>query len=228
MSADADVARAASLIGEPTRAAFLLALGEVDALPATELAARARVPASTASGRLAKLVDAGLVAVERQGRDRYFRLADPAVARALEALSVIAPERPARSLREAKIGEALREARTCYDHLAGRLGVALADSLVRDGVLEARDGDYLVRDRAPLDAIGIDVDQPAVSRRLLARACLDWSERRHHVAGALGAALASSLFELGWIERLPTSRAVRVTDSGRLELEAQLGVALCS
>ena len=186
------------------------------------------MPASTASGHLAKLVDAGLVAVERQGRHRYFRLADPAVARALEALSVIAPDRPARSLREAKIGEALREARTCYDHLAGRLGVALADSLVRDGVLEARDGDYLVRDRAPLDAIGIDVDQVAVSRRLLARACLDWSERRHHVAGALGAALASRLFELGWIERLPTSRAVRVTDSGRLELEAQLGVALCS
>jgi len=224
MSADADVAAAASLLADPTRAAFLLSLSEVDGLPATELASRARVPASTASGHLAKLVGAGLVVVERQGRHRYFRLADPAVARALEALAVIAPERPAGSLREATVGEAVREARTCYDHLAGRLGVAVADALVRDGVLQARDGNYVVADRSTLDSLGIDVDELARGRRLLARPCLDWSERRYHVAGALGAALAGRLLELGWIERLPGSRAVRVTSAGRAALARDLAV----
>lgn len=228
MPADADVARAAAVIGDPTRAAFLLALSEVDALPATELASRARVPASTASGHLVKLVDAGLVSVEPQGRHRYYRLADPAVARALEALAVIAPERQARSLREATIGEAIREARTCYDHVAGRLGVAIADALVRDGVLQAQETEYVLADGARLAAVGIDVDGLASSRRRLARQCLDWSERRHHVAGALGAALASRLFDLGWIERVPGSRAVRVTDTGRQELKGQLNVDLGS
>src|SRR5438034_1199453 len=165
MSADADVAAAASLLADPTRASFLLSLTEVDALPATELASRARVPASTASGHLAKLMEAGLVAVERQGRHRYFRLADPAVARALEALAVIAPERPARSLREAAVGEAVREARTCYDHLAGRLGVAVADALIRDGVLSAENGDYVVRDPSRLVSLGIDVEELGRTKR---------------------------------------------------------------
>jgi DNA-binding transcriptional ArsR family regulator len=224
--ADADVAQAAALIGDPTRAAFLLALSEVDAVPATELAARARVPASTASGHLAKLVEGGLLVVEPRGRHRYYRLAAPAVAEALEALAVIAPARPARSLKEAVVGDAVRVARTCYDHLAGRLGVALTDALVRDGVLDLEDDSYRVGDAARLAELGIDVDELSRSRRVLARPCLDWSERRHHVAGALGAALAQLAFTNDWIERLPGSRAVRVTEDGRKALKRELNVAL--
>src|SRR5213593_3259260 len=226
MLADADVARAAALIGDPTRASFLLALSEVEALPATELAARARVPASTASGHLAKLVGGGLLAVERLGRHRYYRLADPVVAEALEALAVIAPPRPARTLKEAVVGDAVRAARTCYDHLAGRLGVAIADALVRDGVLNREDGAFRVIDAPRLAELGIDVDELSRSRRALARPCLDWSERRHHVAGALGAALAKTAFANGWIERLPSGRAVRVTEEGRKALKRRLNVAL--
>ena len=129
MDGDADVAAAAALIGEPARAALLLALMEEDALPARELAARARVAPSTASGHLARLVEGGLLAGERRGRHRYFRLAEPAVAVALEALAAIAPTRPVRSLRDATVSEAIRNARTCYDHLAGRLGVELSAAL---------------------------------------------------------------------------------------------------
>jgi DNA-binding transcriptional ArsR family regulator len=226
VSADADVAQVAALIADPTRASFLLALSEVDALPATELAARAGVPASTASGHLAKLVEGGLLAVVPRGRHRYYGLADPAVADVLEALAVIAPARPVRSLEDPVAGDAIRTARTCYDHLAGRLGVAIADALVRDGVLAREDGSYRVSDATRLAELGIDVGELSRSRRALARPCLDWSERRDHVAGALGAALAQVAFANGWIERLPTSRAVRVTDEGRNALTSRLSITL--
>jgi len=134
------VAAAAALIGEPARAAVLSALTEEAALPASELAARARVAPSTTSGHLAKLAAGGLIVGERRGRHRYFRLADPAVAAAIEALSAIAPEKPVRSLRDATVGEAVRYARTCYDHLAGRLAVELTAALEREHVL-VHDGD---------------------------------------------------------------------------------------
>src|SRR5438045_3448707 len=135
MLADADIAAPASLIGDPTRASFLLALTEKEALPASELAQRAGVSNPTASIQLAKLVAAGLLQVERHGRHRYFRLADPAVAQALEALAVIAPAKPVRSLRDANRVDGIRAARTCYDHLAGALGVSLLESLCREGIV---------------------------------------------------------------------------------------------
>jgi len=201
---------------------MLLALTEKDALPATELAHRAGVSNPTASIQLAKLVDAKLLTVERHGRHRYFRLADPSVARALEALAVIAPARPPRSLRDAARMEGLKEARTCYDHLAGELGVALLDGLCRKRILDRRDSrlDVTAAGRKRLEELGVEIPS---SRRPLTRLCLDWSERRYHLAGALGAALAERLFELGWIERRKATRAVAVTARGREGL-ASLGV----
>ena len=221
-----DVARAAALIGDPARATLLLALTEDEQLSARALAARAGIAPSTASGHLAKLVDAGLLAVDASGRHRYFRLAERAVADALEALAAIAPSNPVRSLRDATVGEALRQARTCYDHLAGRLGVELTAALEAERVLVRRNGAYLLGRRASsrLAALGIDVASLERQRRPLVRSCLDWSERRPHVAGAVGAALAQRLFELGWIERRERNRSVTVTEKGARALRSELGV----
>ena len=223
MIADVDVSVPASLIGDPTRAAFLTALSEGQPLSAGELARRAGVTASTASIQLAKLVEAGLLSVEPNGRQRYYSLDDPALAAALEALALIAPVKPARSLKQAQIGAALQSARTCYDHLAGALGVTLFDALIRKRVL-TDELEVTTHGAARLRKLGIDVDGVARGRRPLARRCLDWSERRHHLAGGLGAALATRFFELGWIERMTSSRAVRVTQTGREALARELGV----
>ena len=225
---DADVAATASLFGDRTRAAFLLALSEADALPLSDLAARAGVTPATASVHLSKLLKAGLVGDERHGRHRYFRLAGPPVAEAIEALAAIAPVAPARSLRDATVGEALRAGRTCYDHLAGRVGVELAAALERRRLL-VPEGDRLVltkRGKRDLAELGLDLAAVAAARRTFARRCLDWSERRYHVAGALGAALSDRLFALGWIERHGSSRAVRVTAAGHRGLRARFGLDL--
>jgi DNA-binding transcriptional ArsR family regulator len=226
MDGDADVAAAAALIGEPARAAVLLALMEEQQLPARELATRARIAPSTASGHLARLVAGGLITGERSGRHRYFRLADPAVATALEALSTIAPARPVRSLRDASISEAIRHARTCYDHLAGRLGVELTAALEREGVLVHDGATFELGRTARLAQLGIDLDALARRRRPLVRPCLDWSERRRHVAGSVGAALAERLFDLGWLKRRPTNRSVEITPLGLAQLRAEFGLEL--
>ncbi len=225
MRGDADVAAAGALIGEPARAALLLALTESPELSAGELAARAGIAASTASGHLARLTAANLVVAQRAGRQRLFRLADPSVADALEALAAIAPQRAVRSLREAHAGDALRRARTCYDHLAGRLGVELTAALARAGVL-SDNGEPELGPAASerLGALGIDVRSLDHGRRPLVRTCLDWSERRPHLAGALGAAVATSLFELGWIERRGANRSVFVTPPGRTGLRDHFGL----
>jgi DNA-binding transcriptional ArsR family regulator len=228
MDADVDLAAAASLIGDAARAAMLVALADVDALPAGELARRARVTAPTASAHLAKLEAGGLVAAERLGRHRYFRLAAPTVAAALEALAVIAPRREVRSLRDADAGAALRRARTCYDHLAGAAGVDLLAALVRQQALR-RDGDeyrLLHSGERLLSSIGVDVAEARTARRAFARPCLDWSERRYHLAGALGAALTSRLLELGWLARRPSTRAVTITDAGCAGLSETFGLEL--
>jgi DNA-binding transcriptional ArsR family regulator len=226
MDGDVDVAAVASLIGDSTRAAFLLALSEAEALPASELAARAGVSAPTASAHLAKLVAGGLVVAEPSGRHRYFRLAEPAVADALEALSVIAPTRQVMSLREADRTAAIRAARTCYDHLAGRLGVGLTEALEQRALIARRNGDFAVTERGEreLDRLGLDLESLRLGRRSFTRACLDWSERRYHLAGALGAAIAIRCFELGWIERRGSGRAVAVTSAGRSELQRRFGL----
>jgi DNA-binding transcriptional ArsR family regulator len=223
--ADADIAAPAVLIGDATRATFLMALSQGQSLPASELARRARVTPSTASIQLAKLVEGGFLTVERSGRHRYYALTDPNVATAIESLAVIAPRRPASSLKQARVGSELQAARTCYDHLAGALGVALFEALQRQRLLAA-ELEPTKRGAQRFRELGIDVDELARRRRPFAKRCLDWTERRHHLAGSLGAALATRCFELGWIERLPSSRAVRVTAEGRNALARELTIEL--
>jgi DNA-binding transcriptional ArsR family regulator len=226
MTGDADIAAVAALIGEPARAAVLDALLDGGALPASELARRAGVTPSTTSAHLARLTAGGLLLCEPAGRERRYRLASPDVAEVLEALARIAPRREVRSLRGAGRAEAIRAARTCYDHLAGRLGVDVTEALVGRGALVLRDSAYEVTasGEALLAELGVDVATARGRRRSFARACLDWSERRPHLAGSLGAALADAFLARRWVERRPADRGLKVTPAGRREL-TRLGVA---
>lgn len=223
MDGDADIATVAALIGDPGRARVLRALGDGRALPATVLAHEAGVAASTASEHLARLVAGGLLRVEARGRHRCYRLAGPSVGAALEALSLVAPAEPVRSLRGGNRAAAVRYARSCYDHLAGRLGVALMDALLRDGALAGDADGYELTERGSLLVADLGVALPAGRRRLV-RHCVDWSEQRPHLAGALGAAVLARLLELGWLERAPRGRALLVTERGARELAGRLGV----
>jgi DNA-binding transcriptional ArsR family regulator len=246
MRGDADIARVGALVADPTRARVLLALGDGRALPATVLAGEAGVAASTASAHLGKLVKGGLLVVERHGRHRYFRIAGPDVADLIEALARLSPPAPVRSLRQGTQAQAVRFARTCYDHLAGVLGTELMSAMLErelltggDGVFEpaAADADRLSSPGFDLDyrltadgarelrEFGIDLDE-LPRRRPLIRYCVDWSEQRHHLAGSLGAALATRMFELGWVSRARNSRAVHVTEDGHEGLKRSFGVEL--
>ena len=222
---EADVAAAAALIADPARAALLVAVIEDDSLPASALAACAGVAPSTASEHLARLVEGGFLVSRKNGRHRYYRLADDGVADAVEALARVAPQPPVRSLREATRSDLIRAARMCYDHLAGRLGVAVADAFEREQVVIRRDGDYVLGPKAGArcDALGIDLAELERKRRPVVRGCLDWSERELHIAGGLGAALASRLFDLGVIRRREGNRSVEIIDGGRL---SELGLEL--
>lgn len=223
---DVDVAAVAALLGDETRATFLLALSESDALPLSALARRAGVGGATASEQATKLVQAGLVSERRAGRHRYLGLASPLVAEALEALARIAPARPVRSLRDANVGAALAAARTCYDHLAGRLGVDLTSALVDRRALVRIEGDFELTPagRKRLERFGMDIAALEHRRRPLVRACLDWSERRYHLAGGLGAALCSELLRRRWLVPLGSGRAVRLTSEGRTGLQREFGL----
>lgn len=240
---DADIAAVAAVLAEPSRARMVQAL-DGRALPASVLAAEAGVAASTASGHLARLLDAGFVTVEAYGRHRYYRLAGPSIAQLLETMAALAPAHPVRSLREGTRAEALRTARSCYDHLAGRLGVAVMARLLEQGWLEGGDGrfDPAVRDRDRLSSPGHDVDYRLTAagsgglarfgvdvdglpgRRRSIRYCVDWSEQRHHLGGALGAAMLDRMLALDWLRRAPAHRALTVTERGRLGLERVFGV----
>jgi DNA-binding transcriptional ArsR family regulator len=225
MDSEPDLAAAASLLAEPARAELVLAVVADGPLTASELAARAGIARSTASGHLGRLVSGGFLAVSGRGRNRYYELSGVDVAEAIEALARVAPQRPPRSLRDATRNELLREARTCYDHLAGRVGVAFAAALERRGIVERTNGDYALGERAAdeLAALGIDLEPLSAQRRPLVRGCLDWSERELHVAGSLGAALTARLFELGCIVRQDGTRSVAVTERGG-ELFEELGL----
>src|SRR5215467_10669877 len=206
MSETLDIARVGALMGDPSRASMLMALMSGEALTATELAYRAGIALPTASGHLAQLVDGGLLAVAKQGRHRYYRLAGPTVAHAVETMSDLAIEVfPTRGRRVMPEDAPLRRARTCYDHLAGRLGVALAEGLVQRRVLRRTDGELaLVRrgsGEALLSSWGIEIAGLEELRRPMVRTCIDWTERRPHLAGALGAAIVDRFLETGWIRR---------------------------
>lgn len=229
MDSNPNIVEVASLIGDPSRAAMLLYLLGGKALPASELARAARVTPQTASFHLAKMVDGGLLVHESYGRHRYYRLASTEVGQALEALNAVAPTKPVRSLRESDQSKALHFARTCYDHIAGVVGVALTDKMLELEVLKEGEGlDFVITSDGMkwFGDFGIDLSGIQRGRRHLARQCLDWSERRHHMAGALGAALTNRLFELEWISRIPGGRAVRVTDKGFKGVEAEFGLTL--
>jgi DNA-binding transcriptional ArsR family regulator len=216
-----------ALVGDPGRVRILTALMDGRALTATELAFTAGVAPATASEHLARLVTGGLLTVARQGRNRYFRLASSEVARMLEGMMVVAGSGAAPATRRAtpRISPALRDARTCYDHLAGRLGVGLADSLVSLGAITLGEeaGEATETGRILLARFGIRL---VATRRLFCRPCLDWSERRPHLAGALGAALCVRCTELGWIRRERDSRVVTVTSAGRTGLAETFGLTL--
>lgn len=226
---DVEVAGVARLIGEPARAAMLDALLTGKALAAGELARVAGVTAATASEHLSRMKAAGLVATVATGRHRYYRLASPEVAHALEALALLAPSRPVTSLRQSRRNEALLTARTCYDHLAGRVGVGIYRSLLASEALTPTaaglDLTDLGRDR--LGELGIDVEGARARRRVFARSCLDFTERQEHLAGSLGAAVCSRLLDLDWLRRRdPGHRGLRVTDLGRRELAVHFDVEL--
>jgi DNA-binding transcriptional ArsR family regulator len=221
-----NVAEVAALVGDPARANMLVALMDGRALTAKELAFAAGVTPQTTSGHLAKLAAAQLLTCIRQGRHRYYRVASPLVARMLESITLVAAiEAPPRHRPRSPRDDALRLARTCYDHLAGRLGVAIAGALVaQQAVVLSEDGGEVTTDGAAFfsDSLGIDL-AGIPRRRAFCRPCLDWSERRPHLAGAIGAALAQRCFALGWIERLRDSRAVAITPHGRSRLRELFG-----
>jgi DNA-binding transcriptional ArsR family regulator len=224
------LAQTGALLGDPARANILLALMDGRALTAGELAWHAGVSPQTTSAHLARLVEARLVSLVRHGRHRYHRLASPEVAAAIEAVAALAAVAPPRYRPTGPRDEALRTARTCYDHLAGRLGVAIAAGPVRHGYLDMRElegvGGLTDAGAAHLAiALGIGLGCMA-GRRPLCRICLDWTERRPHLGGRLGAALHARTLELGWIAPLPHTRALAITAAGRAGFADLLGVGL--
>jgi DNA-binding transcriptional ArsR family regulator len=223
------IAEIGALVGDSARANMLAALMGGQALTASELTWRAGVTAQTTSGHLAKLTDAGLLAVARQGRHRYYRPASPLVGRMLEGVMAVASvQSPPRYRPRSRIDDALQNARTCYDHLAGRLGVALADALSAKGyVVLSEDGGTTTRRGDQFFAKwGVDLAEAASQRRSFCRPCLDWSERRVHIAGALGARLADRCFELDWIARRKDSRALTITRRGVQGFDNLLGIRI--
>ncbi|MFD7132480.1 ArsR/SmtB family transcription factor [Streptomyces sp. NPDC059894] len=220
------LARLAGLIADETRAACLLALLDGRAWTAGELARHAGVAASTLSEHLGKLVGGGVLTEERQGRHRYVRLADARIAQLVEDLAAqVAPGDVAgpRSLRASSAGSAMARGRTCYDHLAGRLGITVTDALTARGLL-LRDTGFALTDAGLrwFEVAGIALDRGG--RRPLVRACLDWTERRPHLAGTAGAALCRHALDTGWCERIGSERAVRVTPAGERALADLLGI----
>lgn len=225
MNEGPEIARIAALVGDPARSAMLLALMDGRALTATELAGLAGVTKQTASSHLARLVDGGALAMEAQGRHRYFRLAGPHVAALLEALMVFSGDAANPPLRTGPRQPALRKARICYDHLAGEMGVAMFDRMRAAGWLRLDGTVHSVTDAGwqGLAAIGLAPDRLPRSNRPLCRACLDWSMRRDHLAGLVGKLILDRLFALSWARRLEGSRVVAFTAEGERRFHNWLG-----
>lgn len=214
------IANVASLIGDPARANILTALMDGRALTASELAQAAGVTLQTASGHLAKLTDAKLLKAEKQGRHRYFRLSGPDVAQVLEALMGLAQRTGAVRVRTGPKDKALREARVCYDHLAGESGVALLNAIVSQGfVTEGDDAVLTDSGRNFFEDFGIDLSMLEKGRRPVCLQCLDWSERRHHLGGGLGASLLASMQSRDWIRR-GQGRVLTFTTKGEKEFRS--------
>jgi len=243
MSGDVDLAAVGAVLADPGRCRMLLALDDGRALPATRLAEEAGISAATASSHLRRLTGAGLLAVERHGRFRYYRLAGPLIGELIEVVGQLAPTVPVRSLKQHSRARTLRRARTCYDHLAGALGVALMRAFLDHGWLAGGDGTFdahgTTRDR--LSAPGTDLDYRLTDagrgfvdefgielapRRREVGYCVDWTEQQHHLAGALGRGLRDRLTALGWTRRADSTRAIEITDAGRHGLLQHFGIEL--
>lgn len=218
MSIHPNVAEAASLLSETSRAVILISLLDGRFHTAGELAFMAAITPQTASFHLSKLIEGNLVRVEKHGRHRYYQLANKEVARILESLLAISPPPDVRSLKQSEQIKLLREARTCYDHLAGKLGVDLAESMLKAGYLEKEEREFVVTPKGEgfFTDFGMDMSELKRKRRSFSHACLDWSERHYHLAGSLGHGLMIRFLELGWIVQVPSIRAIKVTDKGKV------------
>ena len=227
MNESVQIAEIAALVGDPARANMLSALMDGRALTAGELAYAAGVSPQTTSGHLAKLTEARLLVPQKQGRHRYYRLATPSVGRMIEGIMAVAADGPPRHSPPGKFDAALRNARTCYDHFAGRLGVGLADALVERGhvVLADEGGEVTESGVDFLAEFGLDLAAAQQRRRAFCRPCLDWTERRPHIGGAVGAALATRCFDLGWVARRRNSRGLDITPVGRKGLLEVFGLS---
>jgi DNA-binding transcriptional ArsR family regulator len=219
------LAEVAALLGDPARAGMMTALWDGGARPAGELVRLAGVTPATASSHLGRLVSGGLLRVEPRGRHRYYRLAGTQVAEALEALAHLVVPRPA-TLASDAAGAPLRRARMCYDHIAGQLGVSIADALMTRRLLTLRDGSFQLSTggRRWFSRLGFDLGALERGRRPLLRSCIDWTERREHLGGALGSALAAHLLECDWVRRERGARTLLLTAAGRHGLQRSLGL----
>lgn len=218
MGINPNMAEIAALLGETSRATILASMMDGRFHTASELAYMAAIKPQTASFHLAKLVEGKLIKVEKQGRHRYFQLAGEDIAQFLESFLAISPPPEVRSLKQSSQIKLLQDARTCYDHLAGKLGVQLTESMLKAGYLTLEGKQFVLTDEGILffTTFGIDLTALKRKRRSFSHACLDWSERRYHLAGALGCELLNQFFNLGWLLRVPSIRAIKVTEKGKL------------
>lgn len=218
MGINPNMAEIAALLGETSRATILASMMDGRFHTASELAYMAAIKPQTASFHLAKLVEGKLIKVEKQGRHRYFQLAGEDIAQFLESFLAISPPPEVRSLKQSSQIKLLQDARTCYDHLAGKLGVQLTESMLKAGYLKLEGKQFVLTDEGTLffTTFGIDLTALKRKRRSFSHACLDWSERRYHLAGALGCELLNKFFNLGWLLRVPSIRAIKVTEKGKL------------
>ncbi|WP_066073370.1 ArsR/SmtB family transcription factor [Neobacillus soli] len=223
-----DFSYIAKLMAEQTRAIILDSLMNGQALPASELAYMAKVSHPTISSHLAKLVEGNLLVMEQHGRHRYYRLASKEVAEVIEKLGTIAPPVEIRSLRQSSQLKQVRFGRTCYDHLAGDLGVKVTEALIEKEILYLEDGLYAVTKKGKewFFQFGINIEEANTKRRIFAKPCLDWSERRYHISGWLGSAIATCFFDHGWITKADKNRAVHLTPKGINALKEHFGIRL--
>lgn len=223
---ETQIAYISSLIGDPIRLNILWMLLDGRAYTATELAVVADTSPQNISIHLSKLLQAELLKVEKQGRHRYYRFARPEVAYSIEAMANLIPEKNRRKHTDTSPDSGIKHCRTCYDHLAGKVGVLLTESLLREDIIQEAGSDYVVT-MAGMDlfaGMGICVESLKKQKRTFAKPCLDWTERKHHLAGSLGAALLNRMLELDWIRKIKSSRAVVLTAKGELQMYEQFGM----
>ncbi|OEH93552.1 ArsR/SmtB family transcription factor [Bacillus solimangrovi] len=228
MKSNTNVAMVASLVSERSRAAILTVLLDGRFHPASELAYMVGIKPQTASFHLSKMVEANVVTVEQHGRHRYYGIFNQEVAQVMESLLSIAPPIEIKSYNQASEDKAIRSARTCYDHLAGSLGVQLTSALLHSGILNEEQEDFVVTEKGKdfFEGFQINLVEVKKKRRSFSKKCLDWSERRHHLAGALGSVLLERLLELNWIERIPKTRAIKVTNVGKQGLKETFSIEI--